>query len=58
VLIQQSNNLDNYNFERYVIRCGSKNRHPNEMCSEKSGLHAQNMQIILGSIVNMIGGPV
>ena len=42
-------------FERYVVRCGSKNWHQIYMCLKEIGLCAQNMLIILGSIVNMIG---
>ena len=42
-------------FEWYVVRCGSKNRHPIHMCLKEIGPCAQNMLIILGSIVNMIG---
>jgi hypothetical protein len=45
-------------FEWYVIRWGSKNAYWKDMCSKKIGLCGQNMITILGSIVNMIGGPV
>ena len=41
--------------EGHVVRCGSKNRHPIHMCLKEIGPCAQNMLIILGSIVNMIG---
>ena len=42
-------------FEQYVIRCESKNWHQKDMCLEETGLHAQNMLIIiLSSVVNMI----
>jgi hypothetical protein len=42
--------------EWYVVKCGFKNGHQRDMClKEIQGLHAQNMIIILRSIVNMIG---
>jgi hypothetical protein len=43
-------------FEWYVVRHGYKNGHLEDMCSEDVGLRLQNMQTILGSLVNMIGG--
>jgi hypothetical protein len=43
-------------FEWYVVRHGYKNGHLEDMCSEDVGLRLQNMQAILGSLVNMIGG--
>ena len=46
-------------FEWYVVRSGSKNGHQNGlMCLKEIGLRTRNMLIILGSIVNMIGGDV
>ena len=45
-------------YEWYVVRCGSKNGHQNDMCLKEIGLHAQNMLTILGSMgedVNTIG---
>ena len=46
-------------FEGHVVRCGSKNQHPSHMCLKEIGLCAQNMLVILGSRVNMIGrGPI
>jgi len=43
-------------FEWYVVRHGYKNGHLEDMCLEDVGLCLQNMQAILGSLVNMIGG--
>ena len=40
-----------------MVRYGSKNGHEEEMCSEEIGLHPQNSLTILGSMVNIIGGP-
>ena len=34
---------------------GCKNGHQKDMCLKEIGLHAQNMLIVLGSIVNIIG---
>ena len=42
--------------EWYVVRCVSKNGQQKERCVNEIGLHAQNMLIILGLIVNMIKG--
>ena len=42
-------------FEWCVVRCGSKNGYQKDMCLKEIGLHAQNMIIILDSIVNVIG---
>jgi len=42
-------------FEWHVVRCESKNSHQKNMCLKEIRLHAQNMLIILGSIINMIG---
>lgn len=48
------------NFEwyiRYMVRCGHTNMDMNKIHVKKStGLRAQNMLIILDSIVNIIGG--
>ena len=41
--------------EWYVVRCRSKNEHRQATCLEEIGLRAQNMPIILESIVNIIG---
>ena len=41
--------------EWYVVRCGSLERYQKDMCLKETGLHAQNMITILGSIVNIIG---
>ena len=46
--VEHNNNLD-------TSRCGSKNRHQWDTCLEEIGLHAQNMLIVLGSIVDRIG---
>ena len=43
-------------FERYMIRCQSKNGHQKDKCLKETGLHVQYMLIILGSMVNMITG--
>jgi hypothetical protein len=43
-------------FEWYVIRCGSKNTQQKDLCVKGVGLHVQNMMIVGGSIVNIIGG--
>ena len=40
----------------YVVRCGSKNGDPKDMCLKEIGLRVQNMIIILGTIVKIIGG--
>ena len=42
-------------FEGYVIGCGFKDGHWQDMCWKEIGLHAQNMLTIIGSIVNVIG---
>ena len=39
-----------------MVRCGFENRYQKDMCLEEIGLHAQNIVVILGSIVNMIEG--
>ena len=39
-----------------VVKCGFKNRHHNNMYPKVIGLHAQNMLINIGSIINIIGG--
>ena len=41
-----------------MVRCGSKNEHLKDMCLQDTGIHAQNILTILGSIINMIGGPL
>ena len=38
-----------------MIRCGSKNEYEKNMCSNEIVLGAQNMMIVLGSIVHIIG---
>ena len=43
-------------FECYLVRCGSKNKQHEDMCLKESGLHAQYMQIILGSNSQHNGG--
>ena len=43
-------------FEWCVINCGSKNRHPIDICSKEIRLCAQNMLTILDSKVKMIQG--
>ena len=51
-------------FEWYVFRCGSKNVYKinriflvlKKHLFKKIGLHAQNIIIILGTVVNHIGG--
>ena len=46
-------------FEWYVISCGFKiGNQKGDMCSQGIGLCAQNMLAIVGSIVDMIGGPI
>ena len=46
-------------FEWCVLRCGSKNGHQKDIMHFKEiGLRAQNLLTILGSIFNMIGGPI
>ena len=40
--------------EWFMVRCNSKNGYPKDMYSKEIGLHAQNMIIILSSIVNRI----
>ena len=42
-------------FEWYVVRYGSKNGYQKDMCSKYNGLHSQNVETNLGSIVNIIG---
>ena len=42
--------------EWYVVRCGFKNGHIKDTCLEEIGLRAQNLIIIMGSIVNIIEG--
>jgi hypothetical protein len=39
-----------------VVKCGSKNGYPKDMCLEKIGLCAQNSMAFLGSTINIIGG--
>ena len=39
-----------------MVRCGLKNIYQKDMCLKEIGLHAQNIVIILGSIVNIIEG--
>jgi hypothetical protein len=41
-------------FEWCVVRCISINGYQNDTCVKDSGLCAQNMRTILGSIVNII----
>jgi hypothetical protein len=38
----------------YVVWCSSKNGQQKDMCLEEIGLHAQNMNLILGLIVHII----
>ena len=40
-------------YERCAIRCGSKNTHQDDMLWEEIGLCAQNLSIVLGSVINM-----
>jgi hypothetical protein len=42
--------------EWYLVWCGFKNGHQEDMCLEEVGLHAPNMISILGSIVKIIMG--
>ena len=44
-------------FEWCVVRVGSKNEHHKDMSIKQIGLHAQNLFIILSSIVSIIEGP-
>ena len=46
------------NIEWHVVRCGYKIWHQKHMCLREIALCAQNMLIILGSIVNIIGTPI
>ena len=41
-------------FEWYMVRCRSKNGHQKDMCLVEVELRAQNMLIILVSIINII----
>ena len=41
-------------FECYVVRCESKNGDHIDICLIEIGLRAQNLQVMLGSMVNMI----
>lgn len=41
-------------FDWSVIRCGSKNKHHNDMCLKEIGLRAQNLLTIQGLVVNII----
>ena len=43
-------------FDRYVVRCGSKNGFQKDMSLKEIGLGAQNTITILESIVNIIVG--
>ena len=43
-------------FYCYVVKCDFKNRYQKDMWAKEFGLCAQNVIIILGSIVNIIGG--
>ena len=43
-------------YKRYAVWCGSENGYKKDTCSKGIGQCAQNMAIILGSIVNIIGG--
>ena len=43
-------------FEWYVVRCGSKNWHQNDLYLNETGMRAQNMLTILGSLINVIDG--
>ena len=45
-------------FECDVVRCGSKNGIQKDKCLKEIELGAQNMIIILGSIVNIVGRPL
>ena len=49
---QESEHRDT--FEWYMVRCGSKNGHQKDMCFKEIGLRAENILIILASIVNII----
>ena len=39
-----------------MVRVGSKNGHPKDMYLKETGVRAQNLLIILGSIVSIIWG--
>ena len=41
-----------------MIRCESKNELKKDTCLKESEEHAQNVEIILSSMVNMIGEPI
>ena len=44
-------------FERYVLKCGSKNGHQKDLClKETEQVHAQNLMLILGSTINIDWG--
>jgi hypothetical protein len=45
-------------FERYAVRCESKNRHQKDMFLKENRPCAQIKLTILGSTVNMIGGTI
>ena len=44
--------------EWYVVKFESKNGHHKDVCLQDIGLRAQNMLIILGSIVNIVGSTI
>ena len=43
-------------FETYVVRCGSKNGYQRDTNSKEIGRCAQNMLVILGSMINKYWG--
>ena len=42
----------------YVVRCASQNGYSEDMCIKEIGLCAQFLEIVLGSIVHTIEGPL
>ena len=48
-------NIQTPMFDWCVVSCASKDVHPQETCSKKTGLCAQNMLTIIWSIVSIIG---
>jgi hypothetical protein len=52
-----NSNLVNWTpiFEQNVVRCGSKNKHPKDMCVKGIGLCVHNMLTIQVSMVNVNG---
>ena len=43
--------------EWYIFRCGSENGDYKDIYLKEMGMHVQNMKTILGSVINIIGGP-